>query len=181
MKKIPPEAFDVYFSLGPGRSYQAVAERYGVTKRAVTNLAKREDWQRRLVEIEAKAREEADRKSAQTLKAVQERQLQSLRLVQRRAIERLRETPIETAAEAARALAQAIRQENVILGEPGDRTAVSVEETIRREYERWMVVEKGGADPARDPDADDVEADDVGRPRVPRYNLGNSKPTPSAT
>ena len=57
-----------------------------------------------------------------------------------RSIERLRETPIETAAEAARALAQAIKQENVILGEPGDRTAVSVEETIRREYERWMTV-----------------------------------------
>ncbi len=60
MKKIPPEAFDHYFSLGPPRSYQAVAERYGVTKRAVTNLARREDWQRRLTEIEAKARDEAD-------------------------------------------------------------------------------------------------------------------------
>ncbi len=78
MKKIPPEAFDFYFSLGPGRSYQTVAERFGVSKRAVTNLAKREDWQRRLVEIEAKAREEADKKNAQTLKAIHERQLQSL-------------------------------------------------------------------------------------------------------
>ena len=138
MKKIPPDAFDFYFTLGPGRSYQAVADRYGVTKRAVTNLAKREDWQRRLVEIEAKAREDADQKNAQTLKAIHERQLQSLRLVQRRAIERLRDTPMETASEAARSLSQAIKQENVILGEPGDRTAVSVEDTIKREYERWM-------------------------------------------
>ncbi len=120
--KIPSDAFEFYFSLGPSRSYQAVAEKYAVTKRAVTNLAKREDWQRRLAEIEAKAREEADKKNAQTLKAIHERQLQSLRLVQRRSIERLRETPIETAAEAARALAQSIKQENVILGEPGDRT-----------------------------------------------------------
>ena len=117
---------------------------YGVTKRAVTNLAKRENWQHRLVEIETKAREEADKKSAQTLQAIHERQLQSLRLVQRRAIERLRDTPIETAAEAARALAGAIKQENVILGEPGDRTAVTVEDTIKREYERWMVVDGDG-------------------------------------
>ena len=36
------------FSLGPGRSYQAVADRYGVSKRAVTALAKRENWQARL-------------------------------------------------------------------------------------------------------------------------------------
>ena len=148
MRKIPTDAFDHYFSLGPGRSYQAVADRYSVSKRAVTNLAKRENWQARLAEIEAKAREAADKKNAQSLKAVHERQLQSLRLVQRRAIERLRETPIESAAEAARALAQAIKQENVILGEPGERTAVSVEETIKREYERWMVVDD--ADPYLD-------------------------------
>ena len=156
MKKIPPDAFNFYFSLGPSRSYQAVAEKYGVTKRAVTNLAKRQSWQQRLVEIEAKAREEADKKNAQTLKAIHERQLQSLRLVQRRAIERLRETPIETAVEAARVLTQSIKQENVILGEPGDRTAVSVEETIRREYERWMVIEEQGPTSDADDDDDDV-------------------------
>ena len=154
MKKIPTDAFDFYFSLGPGRSYQSVADRYAVSKRAVTNLAKREEWQQRLLDIEAKAREEADKKSPQTLKAVHERQLQSLRLVQRRAIERLRETPIESAAEAARALAQAIKQENVILGEPGDRTAVSIEDTIRREYERWMVVEDGEDDVGESINAD---------------------------
>ena len=38
-------------------SHFAVADRYNVSKRAVTNLAKREDWQRRLLDIEAKARE----------------------------------------------------------------------------------------------------------------------------
>ena len=70
MKKIPPDAFDFYFSLGPPRSYQTVADKYGVTKRAVTNLAKREDWQQRLAEIEAKAREEADKKRTHTLDAV---------------------------------------------------------------------------------------------------------------
>ncbi len=47
-------------SLGPGRSYQQVADRYGVTKRAVTALAKRESWQARLAEIEEKSRVRLD-------------------------------------------------------------------------------------------------------------------------
>ncbi len=38
----------------------------------------------------------------------------------------------------------------MILGEPGDRTTVSVEETIRREYERWMTVEGAEGDEADD-------------------------------
>ena len=54
MKKIPSDAFDYYFSLGPGRSYQQVADRYGVTKRAVTALAKRESWQARLADVESR-------------------------------------------------------------------------------------------------------------------------------
>ena len=53
-------------------------------------------------------------------------------------------------------LTQSIKQENVILGEPGDRTAVSVEETIRREYERWMVIEEQGPTSDADDDDDDV-------------------------
>ena len=38
-RKIPPEAFDFYFELGPGRSYQAVADHFSVTKQAVTKKA----------------------------------------------------------------------------------------------------------------------------------------------
>ncbi len=34
-RKIPPDAFDFYFGLGPGRSYQAVAGEYGVCSRVV--------------------------------------------------------------------------------------------------------------------------------------------------
>ncbi len=41
---------------------------------------------------------------------------------------------------AVRALDSSIRQERVVRGEPSDRTATSVEETIRSEYERWMTV-----------------------------------------
>ncbi len=140
MTKIPPEAFDYYFSLGPGRSYSAVAEKYGVTKRAVTNVAKRETWQLRLLEVEAKAREGADKRNAQTLEAAHERRLKSLRLVQGKAIETLRQMPLESAMDAVRALVLSIKQESVLLGEPGDLSAVIVVDSIRREYERWMVV-----------------------------------------
>ncbi len=63
--------------------------------------------------------------------------------------------PLESAMDAVRALVLSIKQESVLLGEPGDRTAVSVEETIRREYERWMVVSDGepGDDGGEDSEA----------------------------
>ena len=140
MKKIPTDAFDHYFSLGPGRSYQQVADRYGVTKRAVTNLAGREDWQRRLAEIEAKAREDADKKRSQTLEVVYEQHMTALRLVFGKGVEALKGMAIDNPADAMKAIQLSIRGMRVALGEPTDRTAVSVEETIRREYERWMVV-----------------------------------------
>ena len=44
-RKIPQDAFFFYVGLGPGRSYQQVADHYGVTKRAVVNLAVKERWQ----------------------------------------------------------------------------------------------------------------------------------------
>ncbi len=54
-KKIPPEAFEYYFALGPGRSYRTVAEHFGVSKTAVANAAEREGWQGRIVKREQKA------------------------------------------------------------------------------------------------------------------------------
>ena len=61
--KIPGDAFAHYVSLGPGRSYAAVAEKYDVTKRAVTKLAARENWQQRIHEIERKARRASEEKA----------------------------------------------------------------------------------------------------------------------
>lgn len=150
MKKIPPDAFDFYFSLGPTRSYQAVADKYGVTKRAVTNLAGREDWQRRLAEIEAKARDEADKKRTQTLEAVYEQHMTALRLVFGKGVEALKGMAIDTPADAMKAIQLAIREMRVALGEPTDRTAISIEDTIRKEYERWMMVEEDGAEEPAD-------------------------------
>ena len=55
--KIPPDALQYYLGLGLDRSYQKVADHYGVSKRAVTKLAARERWQDKVIELERKARE----------------------------------------------------------------------------------------------------------------------------
>ena len=41
--------------------------------------------------------------------------------------------------DAVRAIPLAVRELRVELGEPSDRTAVTVEDVIKREYARWMV------------------------------------------
>lgn len=61
-KRIPSDAFEAYFALGANRSYQALADKYGVTKKAITLMAKRERWQHRIAELESKAREESAKK-----------------------------------------------------------------------------------------------------------------------
>lgn len=161
-RKIPPDAFDFYFSLGTRRSYQAVSEKYGVTKRAVTSLAKRENWQRRMIEVEAQARAKADQRKVETSEAAKERHLQALRLVLGKGIEALRQMQILTPMDAVRAISLAVREMRVELGEPSDRTAVSVEEIIKREYERWVVVEAQESDLPDDRDADRGEAGEIG-------------------
>ena len=154
-KKIPADAFDYYFSLGPSRSYQVVAEKYQVTKRAVTSVAKREDWQRRLVEVETKAREAGDKKKVESLQAAKEQHLQALRLVLGKGIEALHQMAIRTPRDAIAAIGLAVREIRVELGEPSDRTAVSIEDTIKREYERWMVHEDTSPDLGTKEDVDD--------------------------
>lgn len=143
-RRIPPDALEYYLALGPDRSYQKVADHYGVSKRAVTKLAARERWQEKIVELERKARESAEKKALESLEGMNLRHLKSLKVVQGKALEALRSMPLTTAMEAVRALDMAIRQERLIRGEPSDRTAISVEEVIRREYERWMLPEEDG-------------------------------------
>jgi hypothetical protein len=46
---------------------------------------------------------------------------------------------IDSPADAIRAIGLAVREMRVELGEPSDRTAVTVEDVIKREYARWMV------------------------------------------
>jgi hypothetical protein len=145
MNRVPTDAYQHYVSLGPQRTYEALARHYGVSKRAITKRASREQWQERLSKVEAQARDRFDEKLAETLEAVNGRHLKTLRLVQAKAIEALRSMPLQSAMSAIRALDMAIKQERVILGEPNERTAVSVEDTIKREYARWMGTGDEGA------------------------------------
>ena len=79
-RKIPDDAFDFYFSLGPGRSYQAVADKYAVTKRAITKRATNERWQDQIAELERKAREKSDEHKVDALQVAHEQHIKALLL-----------------------------------------------------------------------------------------------------
>ncbi len=137
-KRIPPEAFDHYVSLGPSRSYKAVASHYKVTKRGITKRANIERWQERLAEIERQARERGDVKLVDVIEEMRERHLKIIRAIQSKALDALRALPVDSAMNAVRSLDLAMRNERLLHGEPSERTAVSIEDTIRKEYETWM-------------------------------------------
>ena len=138
-RRIPHDAFAFYFALGPTRSYQAVAEHYDVSKRAVTSTALKERWQERLSDAERKARDKVDEKVVETLEDMNGRHLKVLRFIQNKAIEALKSMPIDNAMDAVRAFSLSLDKERTIRGEPTDRSAVSVEELIKREYQTLLV------------------------------------------
>ena len=138
-RKIPPEAFSLYFSLGTARSYEAVAAKYGVSKRAVTKRARLEGWQAQLEVMERQARERAEKKAIETLDDMNERHLKTLKFVQGKAIEALRSMSLKTAMEAVRALAICLEKERDIRGDSGDQSIAETEERVRREFEAFMV------------------------------------------
>jgi len=143
MSRLPTNAFDHYVALGDGRSYQSVANHFGVTKKAVTNRATSQGWQRRLQEIEQQARERSDERLVETIDAMNRRHLKTMQVVQRKALEALKSYPLASAMEAVRALDVSIKQERLIRGEPSERTATCVESIIEREYQRWMYTDRG--------------------------------------
>ena len=67
---------------------------------------------------------------------------------------------IDSPRDAVQAIGLAVREIRVELGEPSDRTAISIEDTIKREYDRWMVVEDGESDLPTDQDADEEAGSD---------------------
>ena len=152
--KIPLESFDFYVALGPARSYEKVAEHYATTKRTVTRHAKKEHWPERLAEVERKAREESDKNAIAVLKEMDERHLKIAKALQGKALEALRSMPLDRGADVIRALDLGVKQERLIHGEPGERSAVSVEEATKREMERWLTIER---DPEPDDEPDDPE------------------------
>lgn len=143
-RKIPPDAFTFYASLGPKRSYQAVAEHFSVSKRAVTGVADREKWQERLVEIEKKARDKTDEKVVETLEEMNVRHLKVLRFIQGKAIEALKSMPLESAMDAVRAFGLTLDKERTIRGEPSDHSQVDIAQVTRDEMRRLLTTDPVG-------------------------------------
>jgi len=139
IRRIPHDAFSYYWSLGAERSYQTLADKYGVSKRAICKVAKNENWKQRIKDIEIKAHEATEKKMAEDLEQMCERHIKVCKLIQRKALETLQSMPLTTALEAVRALDMSIKQERLIRGEPTDRTSVSTEEIVRKEFDSWMV------------------------------------------
>ena len=151
MKRLPPEAFEHYLSLGPGRSYGAVAEKFGVSKATVLRHAEKNRWQERLREAEVAVREESKKKSVDILQVVKERQLAEARVLEHRALEALKTLPPEKAGKAAMMLQIAWRHELLLLGEASERTELTIEEVTQREMRtllRRVEVEDDEADSA---------------------------------
>jgi hypothetical protein len=132
MARIPPSAYEAYLEQGAERSYQALADRYGVSKTAVAKKAKKERWQERIAEIERKARERAEEKAVDELEAVRQRQLKESRFLLARSLQVLKSQAPEKGIRAAAALNIAWKHELLLLGEPTERQA-NVEELIKRE------------------------------------------------
>ena len=152
-RRIPDDAFDYYVGLGAERSYRAVAEHFGVTKRAVTKHAVGEGWSERLARIEAEARERSDKRLVETIDEIRSRHLKTLKAMNARAIAGLQQYHLNSGMEAMKAAELVIKLERLIVGEPSERTAVSLEDITRREIQSFLEVddtEAGG-------DGDDAE------------------------
>ena len=149
-RRIPPDAFEYYVSLGEDRSYRGVAEHYKFTKRAIQNCAHRENWARRLDRIERESRARTDKRLGETLDDIRERHLKTLRAMNGRVLEALKTYPIASGMDAIRAAEAVIKLERLIVGDPTERSAVSVEEVVKREFARWMDDGEGDEDDERD-------------------------------
>ena len=140
-RKLPDDAFAFYVGLGVGRSYASVAQEYGVAKRTVCERARKERWQERAEAMELEARNAIEKRARESLEAMNERHLRAARLLQGKAIEAISSMALEKQADMIRALDLGWRQERLVRGEPSERTQISVEEIVRREYSRWLNVE----------------------------------------
>jgi len=163
-KKIPVEAFSFYFGLGTGRSYEAVAEKYSVSKRGVVAHAQRDKWQERIAQLEQQARERADEQAAESLDAMNRRHLQEARFLQSRGLEGLKSGRFELYGAAGRLVEQGVNLERLIRGQATERTE-TMATVARRECDRWLVRDgeatSGGdeLDPSNDESSFDTERD----------------------
>ena len=92
-----------------------------------------------------------DERKVDALEVAHEQHLKALRLVLGKGLEALRGMSIESPRDAIRAIGLAVREIRVELGEPSERTASSVEDTIRSEDDdRGKVLGIPAGEPSRD-------------------------------
>ena len=139
MNRVPSNAYDVYLEMGEGRSYQALADHFEVSKTAIVKRAKKEKWRERIARLEEEARKRVEEQAIDEMQLVRERQLKGSRLLQSRALQVLKDEPPARGIRAAAALNIAWKHELLILGEPTERQA-SVEEVIKREMRELLRV-----------------------------------------
>jgi hypothetical protein len=141
MSKLTADAFTLYVALGPERSYDAVAKHYGASKKTVTRVADREQWQARLEAIERKAREATDAKLSDELHEMSLRHRKLLLAMATRAATAIQTFPLESGMEGIRAAELVIKLERLIAGEPTESRTISVEQVTRDEMSRFLIEE----------------------------------------
>ena len=137
--KLPANAFETYVSMGPDRSYQALAKKLGVDKRSVVRLAAKEGWAARLARIQEESRAATDKRLVETLQAVREQQLREVRFVRAEILKLVKGVTPDKAVKMAGALNICWKHELFLLGEPSERTEVSLEEITKRELETLLL------------------------------------------
>ncbi len=145
MNRLPEDSFERYFAMGPQRSYSALGKALGVSKRAVSKRARRENWAGRMAKIDRESRERSDEWLADALDEMRSRHLRSLKAIQGIAIQALKTYPLNSASEAVSALAKAITLERLVAGEASTRTEIEIGELTRREVESLLEVEDDDA------------------------------------
>jgi hypothetical protein len=136
-RKLPPDAYSYYLSLGVGRSHTQVAKHYGVQKGTVTERSVKEKWQDKIKAAEREAQELAEKKAQESINEMNERHLKTAQLVQRKGLEDMRSRPFATSGDAARAIFMGMEKERLIRGEPSQR--VDVVEIIKQQYQALVL------------------------------------------
>lgn len=150
---LPLGAYASYLELGPNRSLSAIAKVYGVSKRCVAKRATKESWRARIEQHEHATRTAAEEKASETLEKINEKHLRMLNLIAAKSIDFLKTMPIDSAAAAVKGLEVAIRTERLIRGAPTDRNAISIEERVREETQRWLKEPDANGSICRDDEA----------------------------
>ncbi len=140
-RTLPTDSFDFWVGLGDNRTLGRVAKKYGVCGRTVSKRSATENWPGRLEKVERLAARRVESAQAQTIADISIRHLRDLRAIQNKAADAIRKYTIRNAMDAVRALEMSIKLERLIVGEPTDRHGVSIEDTVRHEYERWLTVD----------------------------------------